>query len=131
MKPSRLATCVCACAVIAAAPAAAATVTLSAGGNLQQAIDNAAPGDTIALAPGATFTGNFTLTAKGGAAFITIRTAGDDGLPTDGVRVSRPTRRVWRRFGSPEARPRSRPRPALTTGAWRYSRFRGAAAAIS
>ena len=40
-------------------PVAAATVTVGAGGNLQLAIDNAAPGDTILLQAGATFTGNF------------------------------------------------------------------------
>jgi hypothetical protein len=58
------------------------------GANLQRAIDSASPGDTIALARGVTFTGNFTLPARIGDAVITIRTAGDDGLPTDGERVS-------------------------------------------
>jgi parallel beta helix pectate lyase-like protein len=66
----------------------AATISVPVGGNLQQAIDNAAPGDTVALAPGATFIGSFTLPARIGDAVITIRTAGDDGLPGDGERVS-------------------------------------------
>jgi hypothetical protein len=79
---------VCALALMSAVPAVAATVPVAAGGNLQQAINMASPGDTIALAAGATYIGNFTLPAKTGDAVITIRTAGDDGLPGDGDRVS-------------------------------------------
>ena len=79
---------VCVSVLMSAAPAAAATIAVAAGGNLQAAIDSASPGDTIALAPGATFTGSFTLPNKGGADFITIRTAGDSGLPGAGTRVS-------------------------------------------
>ena len=75
-------------ALITAVPGAAATLTVGPGGNLQQAINSASPGDTIALAPGATFTGSFTLPAKSGDAVITIRTAGDSGLPDEGARVS-------------------------------------------
>src|SRR4051812_47913905 len=78
---------VCAC-VLSPARAGAATIALGAGGNLQQAINNASAGDTIALAPGATFTGAFTLPVKSGNALITIRTAGDAGLPGDGGRIS-------------------------------------------
>ena len=79
---------VCVSVLMSAAPAAAATIPVAASGNLQAAIDSASPGDTIALAPGATFTGSFTLPNKGGADFITIRTAGDSGLPGAGTRVS-------------------------------------------
>src|SRR4051812_26387863 len=74
---------VCSC-VLMTAPVAAATIPVPNGGKLQQAIDSAQPGDTIALAPGATFTGSFTLPARIGDAVITIRTAGDEGLPADG-----------------------------------------------
>jgi hypothetical protein len=90
MKNSLIAARVCASVLLSAAPAAAATIVVAAGGNLQQAIDNAAPGDTIALAPAATFTGTFTLPAKNTSsdAVITLRTAGDSGLPADGARVS-------------------------------------------
>lgn len=75
--------------VFASAPRAhAATLTVPAGGNLQAAIDAAAPGDTILLAAGAVFTGNFVLPAKGGGAFITIRSsASDSSLPAAGVRI--------------------------------------------
>jgi hypothetical protein len=66
----------------------AATINLSAGGDLQSAITNAQPGDTIALAPGAAFVGNFTLMNKSGSSIITIRTSGDTGLPPEGGRIS-------------------------------------------
>jgi hypothetical protein len=75
--------------VLAIAPGArAATIQVAAGGNLQAAIDAAAPGDTILIAAGAVFTGNFVLPAKGGSAFITIRSAApDSSLPAAGVRI--------------------------------------------
>ena len=76
------------CVSLMTVPCAAATVAVPSGGDLQQAINGASPGDTIALAPGATFTGNFTLPNKAGADFITLTTAGDSGLPPDGTRVS-------------------------------------------
>jgi uncharacterized protein DUF5666 len=79
---------VCLTAVVSAARAGAATVPVPPGGNLQQAINAAQPGDTIALAPGAVYTGSFTLPAKGGDGPVTIRTAGDAGLPGDGARIS-------------------------------------------
>lgn len=79
---------VCACVLSAVTGAHAATVTVPSGGNLQAAIDAAAPGDTILLPAGAVFTGNFVLPAKGGAAFITIRSAApDSSLPAAGVRI--------------------------------------------
>ena len=87
-KHFRLVTRVCACVFACASSAAASTISVGAGGNLQAAINGAQPGDTIALQPGATFTGNFTLPFKGGDALITIRTAGDAGLPGDGGRIS-------------------------------------------
>ena len=88
MKTFSIAMSVCLATVMPALPAAAATIAVAAGDNLQQAIDGASPGDTIALAPGATFTGSFTLPPKNGDAVITIRTAGDSGLPGEGARVS-------------------------------------------
>ena len=64
------------------------TIRVSAGDNLQRAIDRARPGDVLALAPGATFRGRFTLPEKDGDGWITIRTAGDDGLPRPGERIT-------------------------------------------
>jgi hypothetical protein len=73
-----------------AAPAAAATIQVSAGGDLQAAIDAAQPGDTILLEPGAVFVGMFTLPEKGSSTqFITIRSAAADALlPAEGVRMT-------------------------------------------
>jgi hypothetical protein len=65
-------------AVASATPADAATITVNAGGSLQTAINTAQPGDTILLQAGATFTGNFTLPAKSGTSYITIRSAAAD-----------------------------------------------------
>jgi hypothetical protein len=77
-------------AILASAPAHAAVISVAAGANLQEAIDRARPGDTLMLAPGAMYSGNFTLSNKGtSTAFITIRSAVADGLlPPDGVRVT-------------------------------------------
>jgi hypothetical protein len=50
------------------------TLRVNAGENLQAALDRAQPGDTVLLAPGATFVGNFVLPRKAGSEYITIRT---------------------------------------------------------
>jgi hypothetical protein len=64
-------------------------LAVPAGGDLQAAIDAARPGDTITLEPGATYVGNFTLPAKAGAGYITIRSAAPDALlPRAGERIS-------------------------------------------
>lgn len=62
-------------------------ISVPAGGDLQAAIDRAKPGDTIMLAGGATYTGNFVLPVKPGEQFITIRTGPDDALPRPGQRI--------------------------------------------
>lgn len=78
----------CAVAFGVAAFSDSATVTVPAGGNLQEAIDRARPGDVLVLQPGATYVGNFVLPVKQGEQYITIRTAGEgDGLPRAGQRV--------------------------------------------
>jgi hypothetical protein len=77
------------CALALSAPALGATLTVNAGGNLQAAIDAAAPGDTIVLQAGATFTGQFILRAKGGSSYITIRSSTpDSSLPAPGTRIT-------------------------------------------
>jgi hypothetical protein len=69
--------------------ATAATISVPAGGDLQAALDAARPGDTILLASGATYSGNFTLPVHGGTTYVTIRTAGNDSLlPAAGVRIT-------------------------------------------
>jgi hypothetical protein len=75
---------------IAVRPTTAAVVTVPAGGNLQLALTNAQPGDTIQLQPGATYVGNFTLPNKGGRTIdgiITLETL-PTGLPADGARIT-------------------------------------------
>ena len=65
------------------------TVTVPAGGDLQAAIDRAAPGDVLMLAPGATYTGPITLPKKAGDAWITIKTAAPEAeFPPAGQRVT-------------------------------------------
>ncbi len=83
--------CVAALVVIAccSAPVDAATFFVAAGGDLQAALNAAKPGDTILLAEGAEFVGNFVLPKKVGDARITVRSAAPDTLlPRDGVRIS-------------------------------------------
>lgn len=82
----------------------AATISVPAGGDLQAALVNAQPGDTIALAPGATFVGNFTLPQKGGAAVITIRTDGPDAV-AQGTRVSPEAAAGLAKLRSPNSAP--------------------------
>jgi len=63
-------------------------IAVPAGGNLQAAINAAQPGDTITLAAGAVYAGSFSLPAKTGSSYITIRSSTSDSqLPADGVRV--------------------------------------------
>ncbi len=63
-------------------------ISVSAGADLQSALDAASPGDSIVLAAGATYTGHFILPAKTGNAFITIRGSQGDQLPPDNTRVA-------------------------------------------
>ncbi|MGE3275489.1 MAG: hypothetical protein AB7O67_10275 [Vicinamibacterales bacterium] len=80
-------------ASIVAAPsgaaAAGAALSVGPGGDLQAAIDQARGGDTILLAPGATYVGNFVLRAKAEPGTITIRSAAPDAvLPGTSTRVT-------------------------------------------
>jgi hypothetical protein len=74
----------------AVSPSSAAIISVPAGGDLQAAINRAAPGDVVTLAPGATYTGNFVLPVKQGNAVITIRTDVSDlgALPKPGQRIT-------------------------------------------
>jgi hypothetical protein len=66
------------------------TIRVSANGNLQSALNRAKPGDVVALAPGATYVGNFVLPAKRcGTPWITVRTDVPDSLlPPEGQRIT-------------------------------------------
>jgi len=92
MKQLFVALIVCTALAWRATPSSAATISPASGPELQSAILNAQAGDTILLARGVVYTGNFTLLDKGSASgstsVITIRTAGDDGLARDGERMT-------------------------------------------
>jgi hypothetical protein len=64
-----------------------ATRVLTHGDDLQDALDDAKPGDVIALQPGAIFTGSFTLPKKSETGWITIRTNAAS-FPAAGTRVT-------------------------------------------
>ena len=68
--------------------ASCAQIRVAAGGDLQAALDNAQPGDTLVLAAGATFTGPFTLPKKTGSSWITIESSALAQLPPAGARVT-------------------------------------------
>ena len=93
VSTSRLRIFLCAASLLGTAHVSyAATRTVCRSGcqysDLQLAINDAAPGDTILLRAGETFAGNVKLPAKIGTAWITIRSdASDVQLPADGVRL--------------------------------------------
>jgi len=65
------------------------TIAVAAGGDFQAALNAAQPCDVITLAAGATFTGSFTLPAKSGTCWITIRSSAPDAsLPAEGARMT-------------------------------------------
>ena len=73
---------------LGASGAAGQTIVVGAGGNLQAALNQAQPGQTVQLQAGATFDGNFVLPVKTGTAYITVRTSTPDGeLPGSTTRV--------------------------------------------
>ena len=61
--------------LISASSSLAATLVVPSGGDLQAAINSAAPGDTIVLDAGATYRGPFTLPKKTGDLYITIQSS--------------------------------------------------------
>jgi len=69
---------------------AGSTINVAAGGDLQAALDRARPGDTVLLAPGATYTGSFVLRAKDPGEPIVVRSATDDSkLPGPAEQIGR------------------------------------------
>jgi hypothetical protein len=90
--------------LLAPAIAEAATVTVPAGGNLQTALTNAQPGDTINLVPGVTYVGNFVLPVKPGAAYITLQTS-PAGQPGAGERINPAHAPLLAKLRSPNSAP--------------------------
>jgi hypothetical protein len=62
-------------------------IAVRKGDDLQAALNEARPGDTLVLEAGATFIGTFTLPAKAGDGVITVQTAAVESLPGQGTRV--------------------------------------------
>jgi Putative Ig domain len=76
---------------LAATPSPGTVIAVSAGGNLQGALNSANCGDTISIQAGAVFSGTFTLPAKScdDQHWITIRTsAPNSSLPPEGTRLT-------------------------------------------
>lgn len=63
-----------------------AIIPVNAGGDLQGALNAAAPGDDLVLEAGATFTGNFTLPVHAGGQNVRVYSSGT--IPSAGTRVS-------------------------------------------
>jgi hypothetical protein len=81
-------------------------IAVNAGEDLQAAIDNAQPGDTIVLQAGATFIGNFVLPAKPGSAYVTITSSGDRSrLPGDDTRIDPSYSPLLAKIKSPNSGP--------------------------
>ena len=77
-----------------------------AGEDLQAVLDAAQPGDVIHLEAGATFVGNYVLNVKGGAGYITLRSATADSLlPPSGVRLTPASASLLAKLQSPNNMP--------------------------
>jgi len=86
--------------------AAGSTIRVASGGNLQDALNAAQPGDTILLQAGATYSGNFVLPVKSGASYITIQTdIAATGALAPGVRLSPAAAASLARIKSPNTTP--------------------------
>jgi hypothetical protein len=81
-------------------------VTIASGADLQEALNRARPGDTILLTRGTSYVGNFKLPAKDQSdRVITVRTAGDEGLPAEGERITPAAASVLAKLRSPNGSP--------------------------
>lgn len=92
-------------ALLAGSGRAADVIVVPPGGDLQEALERARPGDAILLAPGATYSGNFVLPVKPGHQFITIRTAHRGSLPVAGARVGPAHAPYLAKINSPNRQP--------------------------
>jgi hypothetical protein len=84
----------------------ATPIMVPAGGNLQEALNRARPGETILLERGATYVGNFVLPVHDdGDRAITLRTAGDAGFPGEGDRITPVSSAALAKLQSPNGSP--------------------------
>jgi hypothetical protein len=107
----RLTSVLCFLSLLTGSGRAAEIIQVPPGGNLQQAIERARPGDAILLTPGATYVGNFVLPDKPGRQFITIRTAPRHGQPAQHERVTPAHAQLLAKIKSPDNQPAVRTAP--------------------
>ncbi len=87
-------------------PPTGAVKAVETSGELQDAINNANPGDVLSLKAGVTFSGNFTFPAKTGSGWIIIRSsAPDSSLPSPGTRITPSSASVLPKIVTPNANP--------------------------
>src|SRR4029079_9914864 len=82
-----------------------AVLNVSAGGDLQAAINNAQMGDTIVLQDGAQYQGTVSLPAKSGVGWIIIRTSNLAGIAAEGIRVTPSHASAMPRVSTPNSAP--------------------------
>jgi PKD repeat protein len=119
-------TCACTLTVLlwSAPQLQASTIFVAAGGDLQQALDAAQPGDTILLEENAEFVGNFVLPLKTGTAWITLRSAAPDTvLPPAGIRIQPSHSPLLARLRSPNSSAALLTAPGAHHWALRYLDF--------
>jgi hypothetical protein len=103
------------------------TIAVRGGGDFQAALEEAQPGDVIALQAGAVFRGNFRLPKKARSGWIVIRSsAAENDLPVEGVRVTPAFSDVMAKLVTPNSVPVIQAAP----GAWGY-RFIGVEFTVS
>src|SRR5688572_4076414 len=103
----------------------AATIFVPAGGDLQRALNDARPGDTILLQENAEFVGNFLLPMKTGDAWIVLRSAAPDTvLPGAGIRIQPSYASLLARLRSPNSSAALRTAPGAHHWDIRYIEFR-------
>ena len=82
------------------------TINVPVGGDFQGALNGASCGDTVQLAEGATFTGNFVLPAKSCDGWVVVRTSAPDStLPAVGTRVAPTYSHVLPKIVTPNSAP--------------------------
>src|SRR5262245_37279242 len=86
-------------------PAQGNVIALPSGGDLQAALNGAAPGDVIELAAGGTYAGNFVLSKDMGTSKVWIRSSAWQSLPPQGVRVSPGNAGAMAKIVSPGSEP--------------------------
>jgi hypothetical protein len=101
---------------------AGSTIRIASGADLQAALNNARPGDTILLARDGRYLGNFVLPRRDGAAdddrVVTVRTEGD-GWPRESERMTPAAAEHLAKLQSPNASPVLQTAPAAR--GWRIA----------